>query len=122
MDELDRISRQLRDSASSIDRRVEGVVKRGSLNIKNDWQSDARRQSDVYATHYPRTISFDVQRITGWIEGETGPDKNRPQGALGNLLEFGSVHNPPQNSGGRALQREEPRYIQSLGDVAGDLL
>ena len=39
-----------------------------------------------------------------------GPDKAVPQGALGNLLEYGSVHNPPHNDGGRALDAELPRF------------
>ena len=51
------------------------------------------------------------------LEAEIGPDKSRPQGALGNLLEFGSENNPPHNDGGRALQAEEPRFLEHLGKI-----
>lgn len=122
MGDLDRLADDLRDGASGIDGKVEAVVKRGSLNIKGDWSRLARVSGGEHAPFYYRSISFDVFNTGGRITGETGPDKDRPQGALGNLLEFGSVHNPPQNDGGQALRAEEPRFIRSVGDAAGDLL
>jgi hypothetical protein len=47
-----------------------------------------------------------------------GPDKGGPQGALGNLLEYGSVKNPPHRDGGRALDVEEPRFEAQLALIA----
>jgi hypothetical protein len=47
-----------------------------------------------------------------------GPNKAGPQGALGNLLEYGSVKNPPHNDGGRALASELPRFTAQLEILA----
>jgi hypothetical protein len=76
----------------------------------------------VIARLYPASISYDVTEGPGVVEAEIGPDKGRPQGPLGNLLEFGSAHNPPHNDGGRALDDEEPRFlaqVEALSERAG---
>jgi hypothetical protein len=104
---------------------VYAVVKRGALNVKNDWQKNARSSSGRHARLYPSSISFDMKvgsALRGAVEAEIGPDKGRPQGALGNLLEYGSTHNPPHNDGGRALESEAPRFEKALSDLAGKLL
>lgn len=41
------------------------------------------------------------------IEMEIGPDKERPQGPLGNLFEFGSINNNPMGIMHGALQAHE---------------
>ena len=46
---------------------------------------------------------------------QIGPDKGLPQGALGNLIEYGSVNNPGHNNGKDALDAEIPRTVKALG-------
>jgi hypothetical protein len=91
------------------------VVARGALNVKRDWRTNARATGRKHAKHYPRSIGFDIARYGPDIWAATiGPDKGGPQGALGNLLEYGSVHNPPHNDGGRALAVEMPRFVAQM--------
>lgn len=87
------------------------VLMRGAVNIKKDWRANARASSGRHAPMYPSAVSFDVRRYGRdlWM-AEIGPDKGATQGALGNLLEYGSVKNPPHRDGGRALDAEEPRF------------
>jgi hypothetical protein len=77
---------------------VTPAVKRGAYNIKTDafW----RIQSMIaggrgYARQYPYSISYDIYGAPSRVVAEIGPDKDRAQGALGNLLEFGSSNNAP---------------------------
>ncbi|MGA5635078.1 hypothetical protein [Streptomyces lydicamycinicus] len=98
-------------SAADAAQQMVRVVTRGALNVKRGWADNAAASSGRHAPHYPRAISYDVHPIPGGAFAEIGPDKSRVQGALGNLLEFGSVHNPPHNDGGRALQAEDPRFV-----------
>lgn len=92
-------------------RDIRGVVRRGAVNIKNEWRANARASAPKHAPAYPSSISFDAANYGPDIYmAIIGPDKGGPQGALGNLLEYGSVKNPPHRDGGRALDSEQPRF------------
>lgn len=93
------------------------VVSRGALNIKNGLRDDAKSNGSY--RHFYRSISYDM---VGDLEAEIGPDKNKVQGALGNILYFGTSKNAPELNIMGPLDREEPRFVQALGDVAEDLL
>ena len=92
---------------------VTAVVAKGALNIKTD---AARRVSGLkHATAYPRSITYDMgfAFATGPY-AEIGPDKNKRQGALGNLLEYGSIHNAPHPHLRPAADAEEPKFEAAL--------
>ncbi|MFJ4852396.1 MULTISPECIES: hypothetical protein [unclassified Streptomyces] len=92
-------------------RDVRSVVIRGALNIKTEWRANARASSGKHAPAYPSAVGFDIHSFgPDQVLAIIGPDKGAPQGALGNLLEYGSVKNPPHNDGGRALVNETPRF------------
>lgn len=86
------------------------IVTRGALNVKNNWRANAIATAGAHARAYPYSINYDINPIPGGASAEIGPDKGKKQGALGNLLEFGSVNNQPHNDGGRALIAEHPRF------------
>jgi hypothetical protein len=95
---------------------VRPVVARGALQIKQDAQ---RRISGLrHAPAYPRSISYDTHVTAGSVWAEVGPDKTRRQGALGNLLEYGSVKNPPHPHMRPAAEAELPRFEKALADLA----
>lgn len=104
-------------SIPEAERGMVAAVTRGALNVKNDWRTNAIASSGRHARRYPYSISYDVTPIPGGAEAEIGPDKDKPQGALGNLLEFGSVNNQPHNDGGRALLAEEPRFTAQVAAI-----
>lgn len=122
-EELRRLSADLRSSAKGARPEARKVVKRGAQNVKNVWKANARESAGDHGRLYPRSINYDdPEVIDGWITSEIGPDKNKPQGALGNLIEFGSVNNPPNNDGGRAMDVEEPGFLKAMDDVGRDVL
>lgn len=96
------------------------IVKKAAQNIKDDWAS--RASGIGHAPHYPRSISYD---FVGWARGaraEIGPDKSRTQGALGNILEYGTSKNPPRPDGAAALEAEQPKFEKALAEAAADAL
>ena len=95
-----------------------GVVERGGLGVKRAWAENARSTAGAAARHYPDSISYDMRGL----EVEVGPDKGKTQGPLGNLLEYGSSHNPPHWDGQRALDDEAPKFEKALNDMLGDML
>lgn len=99
---------------------VEKVVSKGSLNIKQD---AARRASGIaHAPTYPASIGYDLFHGLTTVRSEIGPDKAKRQGALGNILEFGTRNNAPIPHLGPALDTEAPRYVKALEDLGRDLL
>lgn len=84
------------------------VVDRAAFNVKRDWR---RAWAGMrHAPYVAASITYDLSRGAGWRAAEIGPDKNLPQGPLGNLIEFGSVNNAPHPGGLKAALREEPRF------------
>lgn len=99
---------------------VEKVVSKGSLNVKQD---AARRASGLkHAPAYPAAIGYDLYHGLTTVRSKIGPDKQKRQGALGNILEHGTRNNAPIPHLGPALDAEAPRYVQALEDLAQDLL
>jgi hypothetical protein len=96
------------------------VVSKGALNIKND--AIRLISGHPRSVHYPRSIGYDLEVIGTEISAEIGPDKERTQGALGNILEFGTSKNAPIPHLGPALTTEEPKYVKAIEDAAGGAL
>ncbi|MFJ2579965.1 hypothetical protein [Kitasatospora aureofaciens] len=67
-----------------------------------------------YLPRYPASITYDVKTTPTGVQAEIGPDKGRPQGALGNLIEYGSSHNAPLPHLGPALDAAEPDAENSV--------
>lgn len=96
------------------------VVSRGALQIKKDWRK--RWTGYPHIPVLPYAIGYDVEANGVGASAEIGPDKDKKQGPLGNLIEFGSVNNSPIPGGLPALQAEGPRFEKALADMAVKLL
>jgi hypothetical protein len=112
MRDVRRLERHLARSIPRIRREARRVVVRGAINVKKDWRANARASGRKHAGRlYPSTVGYDIAAYGTDIWAATiGPDKGGPQGPLGAILEYGSVHNPPHRDGGRALDAELPRF------------
>lgn len=97
---------------------VSQVVAKGALNIKDGWRRSA--SGLVHAPAYPASITYDEDVSAEGASAEIGPDKDKKQGPLGNLIEFGSSKNPPHLDGQKALDAEEPRFIAALEALSED--
>jgi hypothetical protein len=94
---------------------VRKVLQKGALNIKTDWR---RAWTGLeHAPALPYAITYDTEETPTRVSAEIGADKEKRQGSLANLIEYGSVNNPPNPAGARALLNEEPRLEKALGDV-----
>lgn len=98
----------------------EGIVAKGSLNIKND----ARRLAPhgPHSPYYEASISYDLAHGADFVESEIGPAEGRRQRGLGNLLEYGSRNNPPHPHHEPAADAEEPRFYQQSEELVARLV
>src|SRR4051812_39960879 len=85
------------------------VGSKGALNIKNNRRGNA--SGNPHARTYRTAITYDVEVHPHAVEAEIAPDKDLPQGPLGNNLEFATSNTPPHLDGQRALAAEEPRFM-----------
>jgi hypothetical protein len=119
--EVENFERRLgKVAAGVVLRDARAVVEKGALNIKKD--AAQRIRGLAHARAYPFSITYDVYSgLTGPV-AEIGPDKTKRQGALGNILEYGTVNNPPHPHMRPAADRELPRFEKALQDLATRLL
>lgn len=116
-------ARELARYAVTLDRAAEvapaetrKVVTKGALNIK----TSARRRAGglKHAPAYPRSITYDTRETATSASADIGPDKGKRQGALGNILEYGTLNNEPIPHMGPAADEEQPRFERAMADLA----
>ncbi len=95
------------------------VVTKAAVNIK----ADARRRVSgiAHAPRYPYAITFDTVRVSSLrVTTDVGPDKDKTQGPLGNIFEFGAPeqNTPPIPHMGPAAEAEQPRFTRAMEDLA----
>ena len=92
------------------------VAKKAGQNVKDGMAADA--EDIPHAPHFPRSITYDI--YPGGLRTvvvKVGPDKDRRQGALGNILYFGTSKLPSVRDIGKALRDETPRVERALLDL-----
>jgi hypothetical protein len=114
--DLDRLVLDLDKAASKMPEEAAKVVERGALQIKTGAQRRIGRPA--HAPAYPNSISYDMRTGMRGPEAEIGPDKGKRQGALGNLLEYGSINNAPIPHVRPSVDEELPKFEKATEDLA----
>ena len=114
--EVDRLVADLGTVASTAGQYIRKAVEVAAVNNKKDWAEFAKGLKHLPA--FPSSITYDITTFQGFgasiISAEIGPDKSRSQGALGNIVEYGSVNNAPKSYGANALKANESDYQRGL--------
>ncbi|MBF4549238.1 MULTISPECIES: hypothetical protein [unclassified Pseudoclavibacter] len=88
-------------------------------HVKDDWKSLALADlGGGSARAYPFSIGYETVELAKSIRWEIGPDKARTQGALGNLIEYGSRNNSPFGQGASALEANTADFERGI-EIAG---
>lgn len=117
---FDELSGALRAAAEQAPEETRKVVEKGAVEIKKEWR---RRWTGLaHAPAVGRAVTYDVTASGSTVSAEIGPDKAKRQGALGNLIEFGSINNAPRPGGLPALEAERPRFEDAMGVLAVTLI
>jgi len=124
MDTPETLAAALLEAAAKAVAETRVIVQVGAQHIKTEWRDNALRSAPTQNAGAPYAITYDTTVGKTSVDAQIGYDKNRPGGALGNLLEFGGGgdHSPPHRDGGRALDNEAPRFEKAIDAMASKLL
>jgi hypothetical protein len=124
MDTPDSLARDMLKAAVEAAAGTRALVQKSSQAIKTQARVNVSQTAPVQNAHAQYAITYDtaVDLPGGKITAEIGYDKDKPGGALGNILEYGSRHNGPHRDLGRAADVEEPRFEDAIALMAGKLL
>lgn len=115
--ELRALATDLGRASRQVEREADRVLEKGAMNVKNRMVEDAKSSHSGYARIFHGSISYDRATRVGQLGYEIGPDKNRRQGALGNLLYYGSRNNAPTLDIEAGLTDEEPRLMSEMAKM-----
>lgn len=131
-DDFSKLSRDLSAVPAESGKLFRQAIEVTARNIKDTARENS--QGIGHAPHFPRSITYDISAGVSLLRetfggggsdtlsAEIGPDKDRPQGDLGNLIEYGSVNNPPQGIMHGALQANEADFARGIEKATDDAL
>lgn len=106
--ELDQLAADLGKGTAKTVTETRAAIEAGALVVKKATQ---RRWTGLkHAPSLAAAVTFDMHGL----EAEIGPDKSRRQGALGNIIEFGTSKNAPIPGLAPALVEAGPGYVAAM--------
>lgn len=118
--QLRALAEEIRTHSRATPAKLVQVVSKGAYNVKRDWAKTWKGHR--YIPRLPYSITYDIERSPAEISAEIGPDPDRPQGPLDNIIEFGTSKNAPIPGGAPALAREEPKLLSAVEKIAAGIL
>lgn len=122
--ELVALANELRRIRSRLKPAMKKAVTKSAITLRDDARARIIAQSSKgYVKQYPKSITHTVTDSSGTVvKAEVGPDKNRTQGALGNILEYGTSKRPPYPHLQPALEAQADPFEQGMGDAAEEAI
>lgn len=118
--EIDELVADLTASGPMVGLRAVPMMHRAGNNMVRDARDFA--PSGPRTRAYPFSITYDLMFEKTGLVIEVGPDKDRNQGPLGNIFEFGTSDQAPQAHIGPAFDREAPNFDRAVSDLGGNLI
>lgn len=123
MSEVNKLAADLTAASFAVLPATEKVISVGAVKVKKD-AAKRIKAADQYGRlpAYPSSITYDTGTRGTTVTAEIGPDKDRNQGPLGNVLEYGTSDTPPIPHLQPALEAEAPIVEQMLAQLAAGLV
>ena len=123
MSEVNKLAADLVASSFAILPGAEKVLQVGAVKVKKDAARNIRAADKAgRLPGYPSSITYDTETKGTNVAAEIGPDKDRNQGPLGNVLEYGTSDTPPIPHLQPALESEAPIVERLLAELAEGLI
>lgn len=117
--DLEQLLTDLNGAGDKIGPAVRAVVSKGALNVRTDAKNAFQDQRvGNYLPRYGASITYDLETVGHVTSAVVGPESGKPQGSFGGVVEYGSPTSPAMPHLNPALDAEEPRFVDQLGDAA----
>lgn len=110
--EIDRLVADLGDISDAAGKNVIKAVEGTSLGVKKAWQEPLKGSRTLWAL--PFALTYDVEGDGTTVTSEIGFDKERNQGPLGNISEYGTPTTTGRGFGLAALEKNIPDFERGL--------
>lgn len=121
---LDRLAADLGEVPKKTAPFLRKALNVSSIKVKNSWRD--KLKGSISFKHLPGAVNYDILTFRGFgvslYQSEIGFDKGRPQGALGNISEYGTATTPPSGFGHAALQENQEDFQYGIEKAVGDAL
>ena len=124
--ELDALASDLQQLPPKVTRGLSAVVRKGAVNIKNDW-----RAAYLKSKHFrgkqgqaAKAVTFDEKVTPDVVEAEIGPNRHFRIARLAGIAHFGGANGGGGTIGDpqRFLDKEAPGFADALGDLVDKAL
>lgn len=114
--ELDRLAADLGSVPDNAGKNIRKAVEITSLRVKRAWQQPLKGSEQLPRLPYALGYDISLARVFGTtgLHSVIGFDKNQPQGALGNISEFGTPTTTGRGFGLKALADNEDDFAKGL--------
>lgn len=109
---LDGLVDDLIGSVARLDRNITTAAAVTARTVQESARDRVRGHK--YLPQYPNSITYDVRATPLGVEAEIGPDKDRRQGPLGNIVEYGTSNNAPIPHLGPALEENAEDFTRGV--------
>jgi hypothetical protein len=113
--EIDELAALFLEEAATLDVRVTPIVEANARRVRDDARQNASGHPSL--PHYPASITYDMVVTGQGVAADIGPDKDLPQGPLGNIIEYGTANNAPMGNLAKASAQNEARFEAELAAV-----
>jgi hypothetical protein len=115
-EDLDRLAADLGEVPKKTGPLLRKALEVTSRNVKDSWRSKLNGSRTLPGL--PAAVSYDVSTFRGFgasvFQAEIGFDKDKPQGALGNISEYGTPKIAPRGFGHAALQENTGDFEKGI--------
>ena len=114
--ELSRLAADLGAVPKTSGPKIRQALEVTSRKVKDAWRDKLKGSSTLPGL--PGAVSYEVATFQGFgasvFQSEIGFDRDKSQGRLGSISEYGSINNPPRGFGHAALQENADDFEAGL--------
>jgi hypothetical protein len=122
-DGLDALARDLSRVTDLLGKGLRTATQESGKRVRDEWREAIRPHVGRRLRHVPQSITYETRVTRGAVEAEIGPDKNKRQGPLAHVVQFGtSRHGPIAPARDAVVDAEEPRFVKAVYEATEGLL